>query len=225
MGGAREAVHLMTMRAFITIVENELPMDTASRMERARDLGFTIPAFHGTGAKFNEFDLEKGQPSMMGGYAPHFSDKKAEAKGYADERKAEGKKAHLLHVLLRVRNPLVIDMWQQHGVITPGEFKRITGQDWVPDGPNSARNVTEPTGYAALRELQRQADWNDRRGVWTTIYKRLIACGYDALNYLNVPGDHHGGYYGKYVVFDPKNIRSTKARFDPTKAESRNIMD
>ena len=73
----------------------DLPMDPASRMQRAKDMGFTVAAYHGTKAKFNEFDLEKGQPSVMGGYAPHFADDKSESRGYA------GRKGQVLHVLLR----------------------------------------------------------------------------------------------------------------------------
>jgi hypothetical protein len=34
----------------------------------------------------------------------------------------------------------------------------------------------------------------------------------------------HDGYYGKIVVFDPKNIRRIKAKFDPAKSDSANLL-
>lgn len=79
------------------LLETALPMDKETRMERARALGFTTKAYHGTSAKFNEFDMEKGKGNHFG-YAPFFADVKAEAKGY-------GK---VLEVLLRIRKPLIV---------------------------------------------------------------------------------------------------------------------
>lgn len=208
------------MRHFIDIVEAELPMDKASRMARAEAMGFTIAAYHGTGAKFNEFSLDKGKPSPIGGYAPMFADAKAEAQGYADERAAEGGKVHLLHVLLRIRKALPVDIRQRSGVITPAEYKAICGQDFEP-----GQYVKNPTGYAALRELESTIGWADQRALWTKIYAKLASLGYDALAYVDVPGDHHNGRYTKFVVFDPKNIRSIRARFDPAKTDSGKLMD
>ena len=45
------------------MVEDRLPMDLASRMQRAKDLGFIIRAYHGTdyGHVQSAFDLNKGR--------------------------------------------------------------------------------------------------------------------------------------------------------------------
>lgn len=210
--------------AELIIVESEtvsvLPMDSQSRMERARAMGFTIHAFHGTGAKFSEFDLDKGKPSVVGGYAPMFADTKKEAKGYADEAKANGGKAHVLHVLLRLRNPLVIDLRAREGGMSEQEYKRISGRDWPPP-PQTWR---APSGYDALNALMNSIGYGDARGLWRKVYAHLQQCGYDGLLYVNTPGDHHDGAYNKYVVFDPKNVRSIKAAFDPSQSMSRNLM-
>jgi hypothetical protein len=61
---------------YIQIFENELPMDDASRMQRAKEMGFVIPAYHGTNMKFDEFDLEKSKRLSSNGFAPHFASKK-----------------------------------------------------------------------------------------------------------------------------------------------------
>lgn len=70
--------------------ENSLPMDKDSRMQRAKQLGFTIRAYHGTGAKFNEFDLEKGRGSVLTGHAPIFQQKKKKQPDTPTKEKNKG---------------------------------------------------------------------------------------------------------------------------------------
>lgn len=191
------------------------------RMQRAKEMGFTIPAFHGTGAKFNEFSLEKGKPSMMGGHAPHFADNKKEANGYAKERRQAGEKAKVIHVLLRVNNPLVIDMNGKQGVLAPKEYQKIVGKPFAPGDYRP-----HPTGYDALRELGNAIGYTeDRKDHWNQVYSKLMELGYDALKYVNVAADYQNGIYTKYIVFDPKNIRSVDAEFNTSKSDSRNIFE
>ena len=49
------------------IASGELPMDTASRMERAAEQGYDVdnPVYHGTDADFNEFDPERAVGSQF----------------------------------------------------------------------------------------------------------------------------------------------------------------
>lgn len=195
--------------------EAELDMSDAARMERAKSMGFTITAFHGTAAKFNEFDVEKGKPSIMGGYAPHFSDSYGEAHGYASEA---GRGAKVLRCLLRVKKPLVISFTPGTGKITPAEYKRITGVPWDGTDPKFP-----PNGRKALDKLMDTFGWHDHRGNWTNVYKVLASKGYDALFYADVASDHQSGKYGKYVVFNPKNVRLASAAFDPAKSDSADL--
>lgn len=193
----------------------ELDMSDQARMERAKQLGFTITAFHGTKAKFNEFDVEKGKPSIMGGYAPHFSDSYGEASGYAHEA---GRGAKVLRCLLRVSNPLVISFDPAKGVLDPAEYKRITGFEW--DGKDER---FPPTGRKALDKIMDSHGWTDHRANWTNAYKLLVSKGYDGLFYPDVAADHTSGKYGKYIVIDPKNVRLASAAFDPAKSESADL--
>lgn len=195
--------------------EAELDMSDAARMERAKAMGFTITAFHGTAAKFNEFDVEKGKPSIMGGYAPHFADSYGEAHGYASEA---GRGAKVLRCLLRVKKPLVISFTPGTGKLTPAEYKRITGVPWDGTDPKFP-----PNGRKALDKLMDTFGWHDHRGNWTNVYKVLASKGYDALLYADVASDYRSGKYGKYVVFNPKNVRLASAAFDPAKSDSADL--
>lgn len=181
---------------------SDLPMDKASRMARAKALGFTIPAYHGTGSKFTAFDLEKGKPHVTGGYAPMFSDKRNEAAGYAN--------GHLLPVLLRLKKPFVVSYDEP---ISPDLYQQITGE----------QAGTHPTSYRALAAINDKQGWHDHRRTWTNTYAHLMTLGYDALVYPNTPADHIDGHHTKYVVFEPKNIRLTSAQFDPAKSDSANL--
>jgi hypothetical protein len=66
-------------------------------------------------------------------------------------------------------------------------------------------------------------DANNRRR-WTEIYRRLMAEGYDAIVWPDTPADHSVKPYGKYILFEPKNVRVIKAAFDPAESESSNLM-
>ena len=200
------------MREFMRLLEDGLPMDDASRMARAKELGFTIPAYHGTKAAFNEFDVEKGKPSIMGGHAPHFSATKAEAKGYASRAKG----AQVLEVLLRVHKPLVISYNTMLPEYSPAEFKAITGEEWTDA-------EFQPTGKRILQALQDNFGWADHKANWVNVYRVLSKHGFDALLYPDMLPDHSAKKYDKYVVFNPKNVRLTTAAFDPSQSESSNL--
>lgn len=231
------------------LFENELPVDDASRMQRAKELGFTIAAYHGTGMKFDEFDPEKNvRPSHTSGHAPHFAGKKAEANGYAKKRKAEGAKTmHVLHVLLRIKNPWNLN--HDHP-ISVEEYTKIVGHPpknkWDLFGScamqDAKREIGKSFGLLDIRggdkrptdqSYEQFVDEQDKilekiggnKRIWNELYKRLIRLGYDALIDPQTPADHSAGYYAKYVILDPKNVRSINARFDPAKSESRNLMD
>lgn len=194
------------------------PMDLESRMERARQLGFTIPAYHGTNTQFNEFSLDHGLAKRMAGHAPHFSSSKEEAIGYA---KLKGGKSHVLHVLLRVKKPFIRD-WNTP--ISNETYKKIVGKE-------STHN-TDLFGAAAIDDLynnlQKKLYPNgaiNNKVIWTKIYKKLISLGYDAIVTYRRPADYSEGFYDQYVVLDPKNVRSIDAAFNIENSESRHLRE
>jgi len=62
---------------------NDLPMDEASRMARAREMGFDVdnPVYHGTTHKFDEFADVTGNPEGYFGKGHYFTDSSYDATG------------------------------------------------------------------------------------------------------------------------------------------------
>ena len=199
------------MRFHEIINETELAMDGASRAARAKEQGFTTIAYHGTNQKFNEFSIDFGKPSVMGGHGINFADDHDEAKGYAKDL---GRKGHVMTVLLRVKK--AFPAWYgDDTLISVSDYKKIVGRP--------PENASDRVGKNVLRELEDQIGWADKRGFWTQVYARLAKAGFDALYYKNVPGDHVSSYYNKFIIFDPRNIRLIDAAFDPAKSNSADL--
>lgn len=195
----------------VTEKDEPLDMSVSARMARATQQGFTIPAYHGTGAKFDSFDLDKGKPSIMGGFAPHFSLRKAEADGY---KAGAGKGARTLSCLLRVSNPFTVDM-NQTIMSDRDEYKALVGKDW--DGDDN------PSKWRVLDHMVNANLSHDRRTMWVNIYAALKKRGYDGILYKDMLADFADGQYDKMIVFDPRNIRLRSAAFDPANSQSTNI--
>ena len=158
----------------IHLLEDPLPMDPASRMQRARELGFVIRAYHGTGATFQAFDLNKGKANSVMGYAPHFADQKSEASGYAKERAGKGK-SRTLQVLLRVHHPFIVDLNGPKRFISQEEYQQLVGhpyEDKFEAEPRTSRTLSDME-YSTARqpgmEFSREDKSNRRR--WTDIYR------------------------------------------------------
>ena len=210
------------------LYESALPMDKASRMERAKAMGFNTVAYHGTTAKFNEFDMERGKANHSG-FAPFFSDQRSEAKGYADMRKDEGEAGHVMNVLLRIRKPLIVpDTWAK----TPEDWPQtdhetyamVTGGQLPTDSKRRNRTLTTTDALDHAMDIHYEETGNyNRREIWAKIYARLRAAGYDAIIWQDTRADHSNGSYNKIVMLDMSGIRLASARFDPAKASSTDL--
>lgn len=205
-----------------------LPMDAQSRMRRAAELGYTIKAYHGTEAKFNEFDMEKGKGNHFG-FAPFFADKKAEAKGYADRRKEETGKGHLMSVLLRIKKPFIIkdtrgvmpNDYEKAGATIPPELYTLITGGQLPHETKRERYMTGRDAIEHAMDVHYNETGNyDRKAIWTKIYARLKSQGYDAIIWEGTPSDHSAGTYSKIVMLDMSGIRLTSAKFDPAMAHT-----
>lgn len=201
-----------------------LPMDDASRMKRAKKLGFTKRAYHGTTASFNEFDMSKGKGNHFG-FAPFFADVKAEASGYGGK---------VLEVFLRIRKPLIVpNTWATMPEDVPKIdvelYSLITGGAKPGIQPNKYGDMRERYSHAHdaiehAMDIHYHEEGNyDRRAIWTKIYKRLISAGYDAIIWKDTPADYSGSKYDKINMLDMSGIRLRSAEFDPAKADSKDI--
>lgn len=159
------------------VVDNALPMDHASRMARAREMGFDVdaPLYHGTQAKFDEF-----QPSQDGSYGPGVY--------VTNDRK------HAEHFTQNDKGPIgeVLELY------TKGPF--ATWDD-VPKEAIDRSFWTDLLGKEGT-PASRASDWARNNGY----------AGFT--NSVN----------GNSVVYDPRNIRSVNATFDPAQANSANLL-
>ena len=110
----------------------------------------------------------------------------------------------------------MIDFGSMDG-IPPEAYQMLFGE--------KPKSESDLRGSNVMGRLEGEIGWEDRRNTWTHIYKRLKAAGFDALVYRNVFTDHsRKGKYTKFVVLDPKNVRSVDAAFDPAKSDSADLM-
>ena len=158
------------------LAKTVLPMDEASRMKRAREMGYTVNAYHGTGGDIAEFDPSKMNPSMKLGKGFYFSEtpsyanlassirhKRARAKG------DESQSANVMPVKLKLENPMVFD----------------------------SENALPVGGRLDMDTLK--------------------AMGHDGVILKSNKGN-------EITVFEPHQIRSKFAKFDPKKSKSGNIL-
>lgn len=175
---------------------DELPMDEASRMARAEEMGFDKDVYHGTSVPEEITEL---RPSRMGEFGPgvYTTDTASEAAGYTGAyanigQVLEGSPARIMPLKIRLRNPLRIT--------DPDEFWKRFGKEGATD--RAAQEAAIEAGYDGIIITRPQV----KPGVWppTPIQPEKII-------------EHQ-------VVFDPKNIRSRFAAFDPAQAESANLV-
>jgi hypothetical protein len=170
----------------------ELPMDQASRMARAQEMGFTRDVYHGTRAQ----DIEAMRPSASGLFGPgvYTTTSPTEAGGYAINYGANsrGGAPNVLPLKARLKNPVVVsssaEFWDKYGVVGKSDDEVI-----------AALQAKGHDGVVFPVPVQ----------TWDSQSKRLSPTG-EMQEYV--------------VVFDPKNLRSQFARFDPAQAGSSNLM-
>jgi GNAT superfamily N-acetyltransferase len=185
----------------------ELPMDPASRMARAKEMGFDTDTtwFHGTPEKFDAFspeqeiwltsDIQTARnfgKDRMGLSSPQF--------GYsASDWSAADKKINVVNAHVRGK---ILD-------VDPAAEAALIAREIGVDPPTS---------------------WDDVAQIlqWGEYQKDIIAeaksSGYDGIRFNDVSDEPSGRGSTHLTVFDPKNIRSVNAAFDPSKSDSANLL-
>jgi hypothetical protein len=211
-----------------------LPMDEASRMARALEQGYDTDAYHGTTKSFDEFD-----PSLTNDIGMHFGTQgqaNVAAAHPATGRIMDG--ANVIPAKLKIQNPLRVgDEFSTLGRQFIARAKKLTLET-----PGFRANEAE---RAAIYEAAKQADKARRRGggdwniqlnkdnerhrvayedagkrFWDTVQASAKRQGYDGLVYSN----RVEGKGDSYVVFEPSQVRSRFAAFDPAKRDSANLL-
>lgn len=155
-----------------------LPMDQASRLQRARDMGFDTetPLYHGTRRDFDAFM----QPQKHSQYGPGV---------YTARNPDEASRYAMIGD--NVEGSRVLPLYAKQGQYATGDqIDKLAG------------------------EIARSGKASRRSEAYELAVKQLMDEGY-----LGV--DTAGGYRS---VFDPRNIRSVNAAFDPSRAGENGLL-
>lgn len=170
-----------------------LAMDEASRMARAKEMGFDTSRvlYHGTGKDFSEFAPGKngsGYPRNI--YLtdnPEIADIYANSKNYG--LRGSGDPA-IYPLYAKAKKPLIVS---DKG--PDGSF------GWVSDNLSSALGVDRPPP-----------------GKYASLYEEARRQGYDQVQIKDMTD--LGGPQTQYIPLKPEYIRSVNAAFDPAKKDS-----
>ena len=91
-------------------------MDKASRMARAREMGFDVDQtlYHGTGADFTEFKNKQDRDYGYSGQGYYFTDEPGTANFYAETTAKKGGSPNVIPAHLRMKNPYIIILTNIH---------------------------------------------------------------------------------------------------------------
>lgn len=181
-----------------------MPMDEASRMTRAREMGFDIetPLYHGTDSfEIANFDPSKGMERLP---ATFFSDSQNVARTYGD----------VGEYFARVDYPAEFDF-------SGGSSTRFNDENVTPGA--LVRRVREAADDAARYGAETETDL--AFDLQTAGIDPMYADEIDAVKMQNVVDsfDWGGDPANNLAVFDPRNIRRTSARFDPRLSHLANL--
>jgi hypothetical protein len=174
----------------------KLAMDQASRMARAKEMGFDVdtPQFHGTNAeKIEEFDPNLSKKKLWG-KGTYFSNDAGEAGTYGNN---VGE--------YRLKTSDVFDVFKEEAT------------------PKSILEVIKKRAPKDFEDMAKSKMLDPYNLIDGAIQAKIITP--DELTDLLKQEGYSGLKMGSFTnIFDPENIRSIDAAFDPKKANSKNIL-
>ena len=191
-----------------------LDMSQPARLKRAEELGFDTGTvlYHGTADEFTAFDPEElGKATGGGGtqYGFFLTDSPQQADDY--RKLALGFGEGSWHKAPRDQGRVI-------ELMARGNYMKV-------DMPALERRLAEEIGveYDGLPEiLGPQSEWMGQ------LVRQAKREGFDGVDFVNILDDPMFGYQGTRathrLVFNPSNIRSTNAAFDPASKQSANIL-
>ena len=204
-----------------------LDMSQTARMARAEDMGFDTDKtwYHGT---FDEFDEFRTTPHWA-----HFGlPEQANARLRNTRRNKEGymmgenvKGENVMPVHLKAKNPLLMEdvgQWEDSYWV----LDEILGnnRDDMSDEAVEALEMIMNDPEEGVKNIRDQFDdWAyslENEQALEDIAEVLKSEGFDAIDYEN---SAEGAGISR-LIFDPEQVRSINAEFDPAKASSGNIM-
>lgn len=208
-------------------LEGTLDMSQAARMQRAAEQAYTPDLYHGTAADVSEFN-----PLQFGGSATKarsaklgtwLVDNPAVAGGYAKFAAEDVPVQRLLDQSMRAERLGNFDEAERLNALAEdlelgGSLRGAGGQNVMP--LKARGNFFEVDADGAT-----MSDLDDNQ--LTDWAKQAKDKGFDGLKINNFSDNADYGTYipaTHYLIFDPKNIRSVNAAFDPAKRGSANLM-
>lgn len=185
-----------------------LSMSKAARMARAEKMGFD-PAktfYHGTAADISEFKVGKGGAAKFG-EGIYFTPNPSLASGYAQQTKG----GNVIPAFLKNDNP--VNLADQESVDAAYDAMGITKLD-LPPKLRKKYDDEFNNFNQMIHSLQQSGDFNAKE-VKSALTKKLQAAGYTG---IFVPEEQIS------IVFDPSQVRSVNAVFDPKKEKSGNLL-
>lgn len=208
-------------------IRGGLDMSQAARMQRAAEQVYTPNLYHGTAA-----DIEEFNPAQFGGSATKarsaklgtwMVDNPEVAGGYARFAAEDVPVQRLLDQALRAERNGNFNEADRLNVLAEnlelgGELRGGGGQNIMPLRARGKFFEIDAEG-ATMSDLDdnQLTDWA----------QEAKAKGFDGVKINNFSDNVDYGQYmpaTHYLVFDPANIRSTNAAFDPAKRGSSNLM-
>jgi len=205
-----------------------LDPSTAARMQRSEEGGF-LPetVYTGTSADIEEFNpkefggsVTRAKSAKMGTW---FSDNPEVSAGYAKMASEDMPVQRLVDASNAAERAGEWD--KSHDLMAQAEKLEQSGE--LIDG--GGQNIISARIRGNLFEVDvdgaTMSDLDDSQlATWATKAKEE---GFDGIKIKNFSDNADYGTYTPathYLIFDPKNIRSTNAEFDPAKADSANLL-
>jgi len=184
--------------------KSALPMDEASRMARAREMGLTKNVYHGTPRPIDKFE-ERGLGIHVG------------TKGQADSIIKHGPTAKIVSGQEYAPNSSVMPLVTKNGKYL--ELEDPGSHLW------DANELLSQLAWVKTKDFPDGITLNFKDKFNPTldeIRMGLMEKGYDGISYKNIIEGN--GRDRSYIIFNPKNIRSKFAAFDPAKSDSPNLL-
>jgi len=201
---------------------DSLPMDTASRMKRAEEMGFDTDAYHGTASDVREFRKDRlGAVTKARGAknAVWLSDSPKTASGYAHHAQTE----EITKLIDASQAAERAGDWDAaHDLMVKAEQLEASG------GSGGANVIAAKIRGNLMRfdaEGATLSELDD--GQLGDLVQKAMDGGYDGLRIDNFSDEADWGTYNPtthYAIFDPKNVRSRHAKFDPAKKDSADLL-
>jgi hypothetical protein len=186
----------------------ELPMDEASRMARAQEMGFTTPVYHGTRAtrQIESFTPQRG---------PQAHDLSGIHVGSQEAATDRLKKYYGINKnWSTAQTP---SSSQSAPSVMPLQMKMEK-----PFAKKGGAPFTEAELRAKVKAFAKQRGIKESSIDAKIAFERHLADqGFDVIPYVNSVEDRGNV---SYLVLRPENLRSQFARFDPAQAGSSNLM-